>query len=496
MSLEDKIKSLSLDAKKKVIREYYAADVHRFFKDICWTLDEYETKVDPIKKYPYHWPYTQKIINEVDDPKNKWLLFWKSRQVLLTHTVLCYSLWLALFHSGRKIAIQSKKADDADAHIQRMKVVYDKLPWWKPEALFSYCRIKVPEMTSDVFGIAEGGDQLRQYSFSFIFSDELGFQKEIKESFGAAKPLVNSGARYVAATTPPREKNFAYDCYRNPLFKVIELHYSMRPDRGEDWVVEAKKGVSQEDWDRENELKLVIPGGTRVFSEFSPIRHINSNLVYNKYLPVLRGWDFGYHRPAVCFLQIDFNDRINVLKELVGKDVLVDHFADNVIAFTNLHFPDAVIKDYCDLAGTQVNDKSEKTSIQILNSKGIYPSYRAVTNEEDIFNIIRRKLATTIGDRPSLQFHPSCAVLNDAMSFGLLYGSDGEKIIADGIDEQSQKEKGYFKHIIDGFKYIILCIYTVKGARQDGQQKSSALKTPHGKNATQKNTNDYEWMLK
>lgn len=495
MDVKNKIESLSFDAKKKLIRDYYAADVHRFFRDICYTLDEYDTTGTPIKKFPYHWPYMRDIvIPDLANPKVKWLFFWKSRQVMLTHTALAYCLWLALFHPGKKIAIQSKKADDADAHIQRMKVVYDNLPAWKPIADFSYCRIKVPELTSDVYGVPQGPDQLRQFSFSYIFSDEFGFQSETKEAFNAVHPIVNSGGKFVAATTPPKEKNFAYDCYRNAgkLFKVVELHYSMRPDRGVEWATEAKKGISQEDWDRENELKLIESGGKRVFAPFSIARHQNLGLQYNSSLPLLRGWDFGFHRPAVCFAQVDQNDRFVILNELVGRDVLIDVFADNVLSFTNIHFPGSTVRDYCDMAGIQVSDKSEKTSIQILQLKKIFPTYKKVLNDEDLFNLIRRKMVTLIGDKPSLQISPNATILIDGFSFGLIYKPDGITVVADGIDEDGEKEKGYYMHILDATKYIFYNIYNVKGDFQDRQQKLSALKNPYPN--TKAPVNDWKWM--
>src|SRR3990172_4694067 len=194
--IEQQLKKLSTDEKIKMLREIYAKDFHRFMKDLVYTMDEHDKTGNALKKIPYEWPYIQQLCDELLN--ESWLLLWKSRQILATWVCVSYCLWVALFHPGKKVAVQSKKSDDADALIQRMKVVYDKLPSWKPETFFSYCRIKIPLMQSDVFGIASGPDQVRSYTYSVVFSDEFGFQEKLQETFGAVKPIVDGGGQFVA----------------------------------------------------------------------------------------------------------------------------------------------------------------------------------------------------------------------------------------------------------------------------------------------------------
>jgi hypothetical protein len=477
MDVEKQLKKLSTDEKVKMLREIYAKDFHRFMKDLVYTMDEHDKTGNALKKIPYEWSYIQQLCNELlNEP---WLLLWKSRQILATWVCVSYCLWIALFHPGKKVAVQSKKSDDADALIQRMKVIYDKLPSWKPEVFFSYCRIKIPSLQSDVFGIASGPDQVRSYTYSVVFSDEFGFQEKLQETFGAVKPIVDGGGQFVACTTPPREKNFSYTCKQNAkdkggLFKVIEVHYSSRPDRDETWKAKAKLGWSEDDWNRENELQMVQTGVTRVIADFSEKLHVNPKLVYLRDSILYRGWDFGYHRPACAFLQIDPMDRAALLAILIGRDILIDKFADHVLQFTQTRFPGGGVQDFCDPAGTQVNDKSEKTSIQILNSKGIYPSYRKSAIEDGL-NIMRRKFSTIIGERPAFQIHPRCQYVIDALIFGYIYGRDGISIQGEGLNEYGEEERDYFKHGLDGVRYIFVNLYTVQGMKQSHNLKNSAL---------------------
>lgn len=471
--IEEKLQKLSTEDKIKLIRSVYKEDIDKFYQNCVITLDEHDKTGQPYKKIPYNWSYIPELVHTFKD--NPWVLVWKSRQILATWTAMAYALWICMFHEGKKVAIQSKKADDADALIQRIKVIYDKLPSWKPKAEFSYCRVKFPTLGSDIYGIAQGPEQVRSYTFSCVISDEYGFQEKTQETFSAVKPIVDGGGQFIAITTPPREKNFAYICKKNAdgLFKIFEVHYSRRPDRDATWKSVAKKGWSDDDWNRENELQMVQTGVTRVLADFNNRLHINAGLVYNRDIIMVRVWDFGFHRPFCGWMQIDLNDCVNILDCILGCDILIDKFADQVIAYTSQRFPGAVCQDYCDIAGTQVSDKSEKTSVQILQSKGIHPSYRKF-NEEDGYNLIRRKMSTIIGTRPGLQIHPKCDYLIDGAEFGLIYGVDGKTIKGNGLNQFGQEEKDYYVHGWDGIRYGFQNIYTIQGQRQDRNLKTNA----------------------
>lgn len=475
MSVEAQIASLSLDAKKELVRKTYAQDIDKYMSNLVYTLDEHDKTGQPFKKLPYEeWQYIKELVHVFDD--HQYILVWKSRQIMATWTAMAYALFVAMFRDGKKVAIQSKKSDDADALIQRIKVIYDRLPSWKPEALFSYCRVKIPSVGGDIFGVPQGAEQLRSYTFSVIISDEYGFQEETAETFGAAKPIVDGGGKFIAITTPPREKNFAYNCLKNPVFKVHQVHYSKRPDRDEVWKLQAQKGISKEDWDRENELQISQSGASKVLSGFNYRLHINPDLIYNPNWLSWRSWDFGYHRPCVSLGQINDMDQINVLQVLLGRDIYIDEFAEKVLRFSKTHFHKTSFLDFGDFAGNQKSDKSPKTSIQIVRDKiGAHITSRKTVNIEDDLNIFRRKLSTIIGDRPAIQFHPNCSYLIDGISFGYIYGKDGKTIISDGINEVGEDERSYYGHGIDTVRYFLVNMYNIYGSKFSTTLKTSAI---------------------
>lgn len=117
------------------------------------------------------------------------------------------------------------------------------------------------------------------------------------------------------------------------------------------------------------------PKGAGVFAGSFSMAHA-TELKPMRGVPVIRGWDFGFHHPVVVFVQIDAMDRVNVLREYVGLDEQLRDVAKNVIARTKEWFPGSPVEDFCDVAGNQRSDKGP-TSCQILaNEFGLRPMYR------------------------------------------------------------------------------------------------------------------------
>ena len=89
-------------------------DLMTFLTDYTFTLDEHD-KINPIKKLPMDKEYIKDMatlfLNE------RLLIIEKSRQMLVTWIGMAYCLWMAMFHPGQRIAVQSKK--EGDARIER-----------------------------------------------------------------------------------------------------------------------------------------------------------------------------------------------------------------------------------------------------------------------------------------------------------------------------------------------------------------------------------------
>lgn len=269
-------------------------------------------------------------------------------------------------------------------------------------------------------------------------------------------------------TNPPDVTHWLYKYFvseKNDEHYIVHSSIYDNPYLPEDYI----KNLEQEYANDASWRRRFIEGqfgflaeGEPVYGAFNEKVHV-AELNWNRYLPVYRTWDFGFHHPAVVWSQVDNDGRWYVLREDLGSSVSLREYADHIIRKSNEYFPGAQFIDFCDPAGTQVNDKSELTSVQILQSEfKIYPSFRRSRIEEGI-DLIRKKLITLIGDKPALMIDKSCKIIHDAFEGGYHYaevkeGQDSDKI-------QPFKD-GYYEHLMDCIRYTAINIFDTVGVQR------------------------------
>lgn len=136
----------------------------------------------------------------------------KSRQIMITWAACLYCFWKAKFTPNRLIFIQSKKEEDAaslvyhrDPYGARIAFMEHSLPEGLRTVDFtknaSYGQIVFPDTHSKIWGIPEGGDIIRSYTASIVFSDEFAFQPEAAEAYKALRPTISGGGQFIAVST-------------------------------------------------------------------------------------------------------------------------------------------------------------------------------------------------------------------------------------------------------------------------------------------------------
>jgi hypothetical protein len=55
--------------------------------------------------------------------------------------------------------------------------------------------------SSIIQACAQGSDVLRSYTFSAIFSDEMGFQDEAEDAYTASVPTIEGGGKFTGVST-------------------------------------------------------------------------------------------------------------------------------------------------------------------------------------------------------------------------------------------------------------------------------------------------------
>lgn len=184
-----------------------AADLEAFCRFVR-TKDEQADGSFSVRPFPtrlekaYVWAVMDALRSE------KLVMFEKSRQLLLTWTVCVFILWVAKFQANRLIFVQSKKEEDAanlvfnqEPNRARISFIENNLPeYLRSNAGFSYGKMAFPN-GSLIWGVPEGGDILRSYTASIVFSDELAFQDEAEAAWGACRPMIGGRGQFIGVST-------------------------------------------------------------------------------------------------------------------------------------------------------------------------------------------------------------------------------------------------------------------------------------------------------
>ena len=193
---------------------------------------------------------------------------------------------------------------------------------------------------------------------------------------------------------------------------------------------------------------------------------------FNESMLLIRGWDFGFNRPACVWKLKDPSGRKNIDHELLGdKEQLVD-FARRVIFNTQNRYGKYVrIFDYCDPRGNDKSDKGEdgnSSSVEILqNEFGI-----TATGERGIrdyvepgIQMVRKELSTLIGGRPELTINPECKIIKAAIGGRYVRDEDG-----------NPKKDKFYEHLMDALRYNVFLDKNSSGIRDAIIERAKRLK--------------------
>ncbi len=184
-------------------------DPYYFLTHFCYTMDEHKDDA-PFQLIP-----KKEYVRDLCDLfiSQDLLAVEKSRQMMVSWIMCSLMLWFAMFYrqDATRIFVMSKKEKDANALIDRIKVIYEHLPQsvkdLNPADPFTYNKMEWSKRKTIIQGVAQGEDQIRSFTSSLIFMDEAAFQEKAEKVYEAAKPSLVGGGKFIAVSTP-NGKNF------------------------------------------------------------------------------------------------------------------------------------------------------------------------------------------------------------------------------------------------------------------------------------------------
>jgi hypothetical protein len=122
----------------------------------------------------------------------------KSRQILMTWITAAFYLHDTMWGSSRLNFVQSKKSEDADEVLERMRTLYSRLPKfmkeWQPMRR-TQCLMKFSRNRSRLIAVPEGPEHLRGFSATGLLNDETAYQDDVERMITAADPALGKTGR-------------------------------------------------------------------------------------------------------------------------------------------------------------------------------------------------------------------------------------------------------------------------------------------------------------
>lgn len=218
-----------------------AASLLYFVDQYCYIYDATAREWIPFRLWKAQAKTLRTILN------NLLVIILKARQLGLTWLVLCFALWLMLFHPAATVLLFSRRDDEAIHLLERLKNVYKRLPEWM--------RVRAIEKDDAHVWRLSNGSEARafptsagdSYTASLAIVDEADLVPDLGRLMGAVKPTIDGGGRMVLLSRSDKGKPASQfkKIYRAAKKRLTDwvsvfLPWHIRPGRDRVWY-EAQK---------------------------------------------------------------------------------------------------------------------------------------------------------------------------------------------------------------------------------------------------------------
>lgn len=464
--------------------KYWEENPTAFINDCCFTVNE--AKRGAVEHFP-KLDYLARVDEIIHGEQVA--AFPKSRRMMMTWRCLANLLHFAMFGKNLSIFVQSKKYDDSAYLLgdSRLLFLYEHLPqgypWPKVErktrSKMGYDYIKLSN-GCEFRAVAEGADQLRQYTASVVYCTEMAFWDFAQATWNSLRPTIEGGGRIFidSSANPgffcqlvtgqlnegePDEEQEPHDVmqgvheYRKNGVYVARIHYTADPSkRSEEWKAREKKGTTTEGWEREYEINWTVSAEPKYYPEFNYNLHVaNEELKPMQGRPLIRGWDYGL-TPATVIAQTTAKGQLLILTELQSWDCGMLAHGRAVQAEMATYYSGYSCTDVGDPAGNQRAQSDESTANQLLYDNygiSVEPGELSQTGRSEA---IRYFLTTLTPDgKPLLLLDPRCQMLIEAFT-----GGYHRKMVANRVLDEPEKNE--YSHLMDCLAYICAKLYREK----------------------------------
>jgi hypothetical protein len=242
---------------KKTLKQIIAEEYQRCAKDPIYFMRKYCMIQHPVKgKIPFHlFPYQEDTLTQFKDHRYNIVL--KSRQTGISTLVAGFSLWKMLFNQDFNVLVIATKQEVAKNLVTKVRVMNQYLPSWLKLETVEDNKLSLRYANgSQIKATSAAGDAGRSEALSLLVFDEAAFIDKIEEIWVSAQSTLSTGGNAIILSTPNGVGNFFHKTWVGSedgtnTFNNIRIHWSVHPERGQDWrdeqeVLLGPKGAAQE----------------------------------------------------------------------------------------------------------------------------------------------------------------------------------------------------------------------------------------------------------
>lgn len=259
-----------------------------FFSHFIWVINPVLGRVR-FDLYPYQKSVLYNFIKE------RFNIILKFRQAGITELISMYCLWLAMYHSNKKINIISIKDTIAKKVLKKIKFMYKNLPWYLQTPITNgrtgeYGSASTMEFSngSIIESIPTSDQAGRSESLSLLVIDEAAIVRWAAQIWAAAFPTLSTGGSAIVNSTPFGVGGFYHSTWVDAIsgsnpFNPIRLYWQMHPDRDQNWYDEMATALGPKRTAQEIDGDFLSSGNTvfdladiksieEMLSEYPPIK--------------------------------------------------------------------------------------------------------------------------------------------------------------------------------------------------------------------------------
>lgn len=278
---------------KDIIKQEYSkcyASAAYFMKRYCYIQHPKKGKIK-FNLYDFQVDTLDQLQNNTHNIINK------GRQLGISTLSAGFSLWLMTFHNDKNILVIATKQEVAKNLVTKVTIMYDYLPSWLKVDYKEKNKLSLSFKNGSLIKASSSAEDAgRSEALSMLIIDEAAFMKNAKTIWTAAQSTLSTGGSAIILSTPNGTGNFFHEMWvdateGNIDFNTITLHWSVHPERDQEWRDGQTKLLGEKLASQENDCDFITSGHTVV--DGATLKFYEENHVTE---PIeKRGLDGGYH---------------------------------------------------------------------------------------------------------------------------------------------------------------------------------------------------------